>query len=276
MANFYYYLVAGLPQLSIGEAPVIETDSLLSVIEDNLSEDDYSLFQTLTLENDNKNLTVAIQKAYSKRPSYDRFFTPSKYSEDEIKSFADKSHLERYMIRFIEDNENRFDAMNEEEIEVGLLRYFYEEVTNLNNEFLSGFYSFERDLKNIIAAYNARKYNRPIEEEVVTPSVVASSLIHSTSADFSLSQSHPFIAEIMNAFNSEDIETLEDTITSVLWNYIDSATTFEYFSASGVYAYYLKHKLVRRKYSLDAEEGKKRLEEIIMKMKESYKIPQTH
>ena len=272
----YYYLISSLPTLWFDEKhDKIDFDSIMQTIRENLSTDDRKLFNYLLYPNDNKNLIRSLSLKYKKHEIFHQFYQPAAVPEDVMSDFNQHSdQLPSYMQTFIEDNHDKLQDMKVSEWEKLLLKYFYQEVLSTGDEFLTKYYAFELNLKNIIATINSRTYGLQTHHELVGEEAINQQLIKSAAADFNLTNEYPFINELSEAINTKNPDLIEYQVQKILWHFIDELAGFSFFNTHRLLGYVVQLLMIRRIFNLKKEEGKERLNELTNKMMENFELPQ--
>lgn len=280
MARNYYYFVAGLPDILLDEgrlqAACIE---FASEAQEQLSEPDFDRFNLLRLPFDNANLVNMVEKRdlpFDRRGSMDE----ASLSEG-IKS---PDTLPSYMQLFIEAyRENRpphpgLVAADQ------LAWFFYEEVGQSRDEFVREWYTFDLQLRNVVAAINCRANlahldalstdrERAANVLLVGRDDTAEALLRSNAPDFGLGVQLPWIDRVTALSRNKPVE-FEKGIDTLRWEILDDMTIAAYFRAETVFAFYLKLVMVERWRTLDPDTGRERLDKLLEELKSSYSVPE--
>jgi hypothetical protein len=270
MSRSYHYLVAGFTDLLLDETrgPVSLAGALAECAE-QLEGDDRELLKTIQYPFDNNNI-VALLTGTGAPFDMRGVFS----SEDLAQELKVPLALPDYATRFVEayrEGRELFPGL----APIDQLSWlFYEEMTAHPNEFVRDWYAFERDLRNVLAARGVREiaqsrgedYRARLQTVIVGRSDVAEQLLKSSAPDFGLAQVAPW-AERVFALRRDHMVDYAKGIDSLRWSVLDSLTQFTYFQAETVLALCLKVAMVERWQSLDAQEGKKRLEQLVNQTK---------
>jgi vacuolar-type H+-ATPase subunit C/Vma6 len=130
--------------------------------------------------------------------------------------------------------------------------YYDHVIETTTSDFLRGFFQFEKDLRNIIAAVRARRKGLAPSDHLVGESDVVDLLGRSSAEDFGLGREYAWVERLVQA---QDPVQIEDTVEQILWEYIDQKTEHLDFEFDVVLAYLLKLELLEKRLSLSEEQG---------------------
>lgn len=259
--NQYYYLVAGLPEL-LFEADNRKFDfvSVRDWLKLNLNDSDLELLNSLSLHYDNENVLSYInnRNAFSEKglvPNevYEDVKTNLKLFPSYIGDFFDELYSEK------EEEEKTTRDEDEEElqksIEVGLYKRFYDYVGSYQNEFLQKWFNFDRQLRNILAATNARKLGKNVAQILVGNDAINVALSQSQTSDFGLRGELPLMDKLMPILEITNLFEREKKIDMLRWDFIDEGNTFNYFNVDRVLGYLLKAEIIDRWLKIDPAVG---------------------
>lgn len=258
--NQYYYLVAGLPELSF-EADNRKFDfvGIREWLMRNLEGQDLDMLDSLSLHYDNDNVLSYI----SKRNVYnERGLVPQSAYED-IK--ANRTLFPSYIndlfdMLYSEKEEDEQNSDDEDEqkkktVEVELYNRFYAYVGSFKNEFLQKWFSFDRMLRNILAATNARKLEKDVASVLVGNDSINQQLSQSLAADFGLRGELVLMDKLVPILEIDNLFEREKKIDLLRWDYIDELNTFNYFNVDKVLGYLLKAEMIDRWIKIDPTVG---------------------
>jgi hypothetical protein len=272
----YYYLLSAVPKLTLEEETYerIDFDAVFALITENITVSDGHKLNYLMYQNDNLNLVSAIARQYRKPVPHHMFHYPSVFDQDTIHDF-EKSYVlfPDYMHDFVEAHRDEFTARSMAFLEQRLLTGFYREVSQHQDDFIRAYFSFERDLRNMITALNCRVYGYDTEGQLVGDAYINQQLLRSSAADFGLSQAYPFIEELRELIEQQDVPRLEHRMDSLLWEQLDELTRFSYFNSHKLLAYTLKLFMVKKWSWLKPDKGRERLHHLIDHMMEHFELP---
>lgn len=264
----YYYLVAGLPDISIEQGKLqFGPAALREELKEGLSESDYQRMELLFLAEDNRNLLTLLLKL--QRPlSHLGVYTPDVLANE----LLEPVRIKTYMKRFIDsmNDENRLYPNLSPENELATL--WYEEMLANDHAFLRDWFTFELNLKNVLLVLSARKHSIPFEHQVIGNNAVAEIIRRSTARDLGLSSDWHWIEKVLLINETEDILMREKAIDLLRWSYLDELNTFNYFSFEVLMAYYLKLGIIERWLQLDQSTGEEMFRKLLGELKNSYEF----
>lgn len=274
----YYYLVSGLPEIKLSDTKAkYDIDALSKNISSSLNSNDAKLFNYFLYQNDNKNLVSSVAKSKGLFTPYSEYLKPSVFSKEELQKPLSASNLPLYMVNFIEDYKS-VEWTSMRHIENTLLNLYYEEMICSGNRFIKNYALFMRDLKNILAALNARSLGFGIEaisKELIGDYSLISALTKSTAADFGVGREMPYINSIVETFNSADKSDpyhIENIEFSLVTDFLDKEISIKSFTTENVFAYYIKLSYAVNINGRNKEQGKKHLETLVETLKNEVSI----
>jgi len=249
----YYYLISSLPELSPEtDTSKLEFDELFDSINRNLSKQDADLLKYLIYPNDLHNLLVVLSKEHQNRSSVD-FKSPSVLEPEEVESYKkNRANFPDFMNFFLSENEDRLSVMSRREMEDAMQERFFEEVLELNNAFLSGYYKFNRILKSIVAAYNFNTYDFLSSPNIHDVDRLILQIGPGKSPSASVLKDYAFLEKLITALSENKPEKTERLIDRILWDFLDE-TKAEPFSSEIVFAYTIKLLLLKRWHRIEQE-----------------------
>lgn len=272
----YYYLLSAVPRLSLEEETYerVDFDEVFDLITDNIDVKDGHKLNYLMYQNDNLNLVSAIARHHRKPVPHNLFHYPSVFDQETIKDYERTYVLfPDYMHDFVETYRDEFAARSMATLEQWLLTGFYREVTKQEDDFIRSYFSFERDLRNIITALNCRKYGYQMEAQLIGDAYINQQLLRSSAADFGLAQAYPFVEMLQERVEQQDVPGLEHQMDSLLWEHLDELTRFSYFDSHRLLAYTLKLFMVKKWTWLKPDKGRERLHHLIDHMMDHFELP---
>lgn len=264
----YYYIVAGLPDISIEDTKLSFTrKDFLEEISEQMLPEEYALLELLMLPFDNRNLFNMLTK--NGKP----FIEGGKYTADELEAeIKTAGSLEEYMGQFIEEFKEANDNKTLHELENRLTELYFEYVTGTPNRFIKEYFRFEQGLRNIIAGFNCRRHDLPIEGEVIGDDDIAEAVKKSNARDFSLSKEISYIEPLLNTYENSDLIERESFIDTIRWNYLSENEYFHYFTVERIFSFIVKLGIVERWVGLNKEKGEQLFRQFVSELSESYEF----
>lgn len=272
MARQYYYLIASLPNLVFEhEAKNFDLLQLKEFVREYLHSSDYRKVELLFSPIDIQN--VLNLKLYQHLPFVNGGrFESAEQLEQAIKDSNNQPVYISSFLQSLNDIENEEKEENEiiENPERTLYEQFYAYVEKDSNNFIRDWFRFDRELRNIQAAFVARKINTDAQPYLVGDDDIIDLLKHNNSSDFGLRRERDYMDKLWQVFEITDVFEREKRLDLLRWAYIDELTTFNYFDLNVVLAFLQKANIIVRWMKLDVETGVAMFEQLVSELKETY------
>ncbi len=148
---------------------------------------------------------------------------------------------------------------------------FYAAARKVSNSFISGFFSFDLEIRNIVAAYTARQYGRPLAASLVGDGELVQALHTSKAEDFDLKNVSEYAATLHRIMQVKEPLEREQQLDRLRWEKANELATFHYFDIDVILAFLLKATLVARWDKLDKETGSRLFKALVDEVKGTYK-----
>ena len=264
----YYYLIAGFPDIVLDQKKLPFTlVELKQELQYHLHPKDYQLVEYLFLHYDNINFLNILQKKEAE-------FNPlGNYSEsfftDEIK---EPEKLPGYMKKFLEAYREENPIHPKLSLENQLTWLYFDFMLEQKNQFIREIFSTIRNVNNIFAIYNARKFGLDVENHMIGDYELTEAAKRTTSKDFGLANEFSHIDEIIGIFENNDILEQEMSIDLLKWKYMTELNTFNYFTIEPILAYVMAFIMVERWMKLDSEQSKQVFKKVLSDLENSIQI----
>lgn len=261
----YYYLVAGLPDILLDERKIHFTlAELKQELKIHLHPKDYQLVEYLFLQYDNINFLNILQKKEAE-------FNPlGNYSEsffnDEIK---EPEKLPAYMKKFLEAYREENPLYPNLSPENQLTWLYFDFMLGQKNKFLVDWFTALRNVNNILAIYNCRKFGLNIENHMIGDYELTQAAKRTNAKDFGLSNEFGYIDEIIGIFENNDILEQEISIDLLKWKYLNILNTFNYFTIERILAFIIEFTMVDRWSKLDAGKSSEMFKKMLQGLEKS-------
>ena len=83
---------------------------------------------------------------------------------------------------------------------------------------------------------------------------------------------YPFVEKVMALMDSADLVERERGLDLLVWDFLDEAVTFEYFSFERVVSYMLRLMIVERWSRMSSESGRKVFMEMVERFRKSFQF----
>ena len=154
--------------------------------------------------------------------------------------------------------------LDEETLKAGL---------NEKNPFVKAWFRFNQDMNNVLVAQICRKHGFDPKQQIVGEGEVAEQLrTHTSQKDFGLNEVMDDPQELLALAQIEDLMVREKTMDAIRFEWLQSRTEFDFFSAEMVFAYYLEAVMLHRWSLLTVEEGERVFRELVKDMKKGIKL----
>lgn len=266
----YYYLVSGLPDLALDETK--NPPDYRQFVDDlaaQMEPEDAGLVRCIRYPYDNHNLANVLVET---RTGFDE---RGNFTQEQIAEEAkNPEHLPGYMVAFLDARKEGKEPHPEHTIRDQLTWLFLEQALESPNEFIRDWFSFDMNLRNVLAAANMRRqaekaggdYRASLEGVLVCRNEVTEQLMRSSAPDFALGGTLPWIERVLS-LPADNLVERERGIDDLRWDTLNELTTFSYFETEVLLAYCIKLAMVQRWLGLDPDEGKKRLEHLVSEMR---------
>ena len=272
----YYYLVAGLPELTLEDSKLSYTVAdFKTELYPALSEEDKKLIDLFYLQFDNANVLKLLK---DKDAAID---SRGVYSAEDLAEYilllkdggelAD-SIFPSYLSIFISEY---FNVPAEEDFlhEDRLAALYYDYAMKCKNKFVSAWFGFNLTMNNILVALTARKFKMDIAPLIVGDTEVCETLRTSSARDFGLAGEVDMLELLVKISETEELVEREKKIDQLRWNWMEEATFFNYFTIERLFVFLLQLEMIERWISLDKEKGNQLFRSIIAALKDEVQIP---
>lgn len=272
----YYYLVAGLPDISLDDGKLSYTvSSFKSDLYTELSVKDKKLIDLFYLKFDNLDLLRLLSDKEAVTEGKGNF------SGEELLGLIDAvrngdtvdEKFPPYLISFVSDYlalpaEERYKA------EDMLASMYYGYAMTANNKLVSNWFEFNLNLNNIFAALSARKYKLEIANHIVGNNIVCEQLRVSNARDFGLNEVIDYYDSVQRIAEIEKLVEREKKTDLLKWKWLEEESFFHYFTIERLFVFLLELEMIERWISLDKERGKDLFRKMIQQLKEQVQIPE--
>ena len=277
MKKNYYYLIAGLPELSLDDSKLGTTiREFRELYYPDLSDDDRALLDLIFLSSDNANLLALMKDKEAATVE------GGLYTSEELLGIIEAARAEetpdrqypRYMYDFVAQMESEESAAEGIFPEDRLAQLYYAHAMSQGNAFVERWFAFNLDLNNFLTAITARRYDLDVKPLIVGDNEVAKALRTSNSRDFGLTGVMDGFEEVMRISEIDNLVERERKLDVLKWEWMEENSFFDYFTVEKLFAFLVKIQIIERWISLDAEAGGEMLRGMIRQLKEEVKVPQ--
>lgn len=256
----YYYLVAGLPDLTLEKGlKKFELQMLVDEVRGYVSKRDFNVVQELFLSYDFLNIHNILQKRE------DLCSEKGHLGIEFLKEYIAHQHEEMEVPQYLKDLIRRFqlgqgstDCSNDYQsmIRYTWLRFYQEIKENSTNRFIQSWFHFDRILRNIRTAWMCRKQEQSMSEQLVGLNEEIDLFVKNKLPDFGLRREFPLGEQIFNLLEEPiDLLECEFRFDQIRWQMADELTTFHYFDIDKILAFLAKADILDRWLKLDQTRG---------------------
>jgi hypothetical protein len=276
----YYYLVTGLPELSLDDNKLNYTvGDFKTEFYPQLSKEDQALVDLYYLKFDNANLLKLLkdrEAVIDPRGNYtaDQFVAVFKQFDEEG-VITSPGSLPPYIIKFIQAylTQQAAGLTSEVLVEDWLAGLYFEHAMQCKNDFVSSWFEFNLNTNNVLVALAARKYKLPIASFIVGDTEICQALKTSNARDFGLTTELDYFDQLLKISETDDLVEREKRLDQLRWKWMEDKTFFDYFSIERLYVFLLQLEIIERWISLDKEKGNQMFREIIDSLKGEVRVP---
>ena len=276
----YYYLVTGLPELSLDDNKLNYTvGDFKTEFYPQLSKEDQALVDLYYLKFDNANLLKLLkdrEAVIDPRGNYtaDQFVAVFKQFDEEG-VITSPGSLPPYIIKFIQAylTQQAAGITSDVLVEDWLAGLYFEHAMKCKNDFVSSWFEFNLNTNNVLVALAARKYKLPIASFIVGDTEICQALKTSNARDFGLTTELDYFDQLLKISETDDLVDREKRLDQLRWKWMEDKTFFDYFSIERLYVFLLQLEIIERWISLDKEKGNQMFREIIDSLKGEVRVP---
>lgn len=276
----YYYLVTGLPELSLEDNKLNYTvGDFKTEFYPQLSKEDQVLVDLYYLKFDNANLLKLLkdrEAAIDSRGNYtaEQFVAVFKQFDEEG-VITSPGSLPSYIIKFTQAylTQQETGVTTDVLVEDWLAGLYYEYAMQCKNDFVSSWFEFNLNVNNVLVALAARKYRMPIASLIVGDTDICQALKTSNARDFGLTTELDYFDQLLKISETDDLVDREKRLDQLRWKWMEDKTFFDYFSIERLYVFLLQLEIIERWISLDKEKGNQMFREIIDSLKGEVRVP---
>lgn len=264
----YIAFIAGLPEISWDDRKLsLSVADFREQLKDYIGGKDEKLIDLFFLPNDNAQILRLLNKQ-EPDPALHTVY-PVKLLEEEVlePDMEIPSYLREFITQFKEEQ------LQYEVAPVNVLSWmYYDYMMKADNLLIRRYAEFSMNMKNLVTALNARKYDLDISREVIGSNEFAVALRTANTKDFGLSMDYPYVEKVIALMENDNLVERERGLDLIIWQFLEDAITFEYFSIERVISYLLRLMIVERWSKMSSESGRKVFMEMIERFRQSFQF----
>lgn len=273
----YYYLVAGLPDLTLEDSKLSYTVAdFRTEFYPYLSASDKKLIDLFYLKFDNANVLKLLKDRDAVIDVCGNYSadTLSEYiasikDEDVLSDKVFPSYLSAFISEYFNQSSEGSDILPEDR----LASMYFAYAMKCKNRFVSDWFTFNLTVNNILVALTARKYKLEAASLIVGDTDICRALRTSNARDFGLATEVEYLEPLMKICEVEELVEREKKIDQLRWNWMEDATFFNYFTVERLFVFLLQLEMIERWISLDKEKGNQLFRSMIAALKDEVQIP---
>lgn len=260
----YYSLVAGLKEYALeADNKGFDAREIIETIRCELSSGDRRTLELFYGSCDVANLIGL-------RSGKTNFSPLGNFSREELEQALDgKFRLPSYLADVVAayadpegEEAERMDMTRP--FERNLYESYYRACAASKCRFLREWSDFDRTLRNVCAAYSARRSGVAPETVVVGHDDITDSLSRSSASDFGLKGELEYLDDVVAAVSDErNLLEKERKIDRIRWRMSDELAISNYFDMAAILSYLVKVNLVERWFSLDEATGRRLYDKLL-------------
>ena len=178
---------------------------------------------------------------------------PQDYIEEIVALCSDKDRklIEFLMSGYLDEN---------------LCAEFYATALTHKDRFIREYFRFDLNVRNTKVKYLNKALERPADKDVLSFSEEApQKVLDAVAGEFEEA------AALDTILNAGDILSRERGIDDLMWEKIDSLTTFNYFDIDAILGFITKLNIVARWYKLDEQTGREMFKKLVDEVRGTFK-----
>ena len=273
----YYYLVAGLPELTLEDSKLSYTVAdFKTELYPALSEDDKKLIDLFYLKFDNANVLKLLKDkdaAIDPRGNYSSEELVEYISQlkdgDEVSDSVFPSYLSTFISEYFS-----LPAEDGFLYEDRLAALYYAYAMECRNQFVSSWFGFNLTLNNILVALTARKFKLDIAPLIVGDTKCARLCVLPMPRDFGLGTEVDYLEQLVKISETEELVDREKEAGPASLGLDGGGHILSITLPWNVcFVFLLQLEMIERWISLDKEKGNQLFRSIIAALKDEVQIP---
>ena len=277
MTSKYYYLVAGLPELSLEDNKLSYTVAdFRTEFYPFLSLDDQQLVNLFYLKFDNANVLALLRQQevpFDTRGCYtvgqlEEYMAALKEG-DTLPDDIFPSYLSTFIIDYFQQDSPAQQQLPEDR----LAALYYDYAMKCTNRFVAQWFEFNLTMNDVLVALAARKYKWDVAQCIVGDTAVCEALRSSTARDFGLSAEVDYLEALMKIGDTEELVEKERKADQLRWKWMEENSCFCYFTIERLFVFLMQIEMIERWITLDKEKGNQMFRQLISTLKDQVQIP---
>lgn len=272
----YYYLVAGLPELTLDDTKLsYSVADFRTEFYPFITASDRKLIDLYYLQYDNTNVLRLLKNSDAVIDVRGIYSVEELLEGISVLKHADNPSeymFPSYLSNFI----SAYNTSEEEPylLEGYLATLYYAYAMKSANKFISAWYSFNLTMNNVLVALSARKYKMSNTASLIVGNTsICEALRTSNARDFGISGEVDCWEQLVKISETEDLLEREKRIDKLRWDWLEEQNFFNYFTVECLFVFLQKLGMLERWISLDKDKGNQKFRSIITDLKNEVQIP---
>jgi hypothetical protein len=240
----YYFLASYLPEINKDDLKIRFTLSDLLEERFHIPERDWQDIEKVLMGRD----VLIIEKLLSgKTISIEHSLFNIEFWRDQIKS---PKEAPEFLLDFLSGTD--LQGFGARDVDRLYAAYYDYVLSTTSHDFLRGYFTFQKDFRNVLAALRAREKKVAPSEYLMGEGELVNVLGTSTAEDFGLAAEYPWLERLMA---TKLPHQRQDVIDSIVWEYLDENVGPDPFDFKAILAYLLKLEILQKRLALSDEKG---------------------
>lgn len=240
----YYFLASYLPEINKDDLKIKFTLSDLMEERFHIQVRDWEDIEKVLLGRD----VLILERLLSgKTVSMEQSLFDIEFWRDQIKSPKEGPE---FLLDFLRGTD--LQGFGARDVDRLYAAYYDYVLSTTSHDSLCAYFTFQKDLRNILAALRAREKRLAPSEYLIGEGELVNVLGTSTAEDFGLTAEYPWLERLMAA---KQPHQRQDVIDGILWEYLDENVGPDPFDFRAILAYLLKLEILQKRLALSDEEG---------------------
>jgi hypothetical protein len=240
----YYFLASYLPDIQRDDIKIRFSLGELLSEKFHIPEPDWKEIELMLLGRD----VLILEKLLSgKTVSVEHSLFPLEFWQDQIKSPKEGPE---FVLDFLRNTD--LQSVGFKGLDRLYASYFEYVLAATANEFVREYFTFQQNLRNVMAALRARQKGLDPAEYLIGEGEMVQILSSSTAEDFGLSLEFPWIESLIKTETPHERQAMVERIQ---WDYLDEHAGPDPFDFRVILAYLLKLEILERQLALSDEKG---------------------
>jgi len=156
--------------------------------------------------------------------------------------------------------------------EENLNNHFYRAALKMPNKFICEYFASDLEIRNIQAAFLARKSSFDPSDYIIGSSEFTDALKNSKAADMGITHLSKLSAPVLKILENDNILEREQLLDSLRWEIANEICTFNYFDMNVILCFLFKASIVKRWSKLDRKRGAVLFKKFVDEVKGSFNM----